>query len=203
MSTCEPYSSRTKRRKIASAVNEAMLLLQSEEPGEDQIINPDSSTPYSANLFNVLSNCSDSSTVHCIDSIEPCCTLAVSEKTASSESEYKDSSACDNCNWDENAFEQEFEILSCHKYDSYHNDDPEHDDSVTKAELRDWAVEHKITHTALYDLLQVLRRQNPDLPKDPRTLLKTPKDISVVNIEGGSFYYIGVQNALSNLSKRQ
>lgn len=33
-------------------------------------------------------------------------------------------------------------------------------------------------------------------------MLATPKEVTVVSIAGGSFYYIGVQNALSNLVKR-
>lgn len=42
-----------------------------------------------------------------------------------------------------------------------------------KTDLVDWAVHNKITHTTLPGLLEILRKTNTDLPKDPRTLLGT------------------------------
>jgi hypothetical protein len=70
---------------------------------------------------------------------------------------------------------------------------------VSKDELSDWAIKHKITHAALYDLLHILRQQNDHLPKDPLTLLGTPVEVEVKSIAAGSYYYFGVQSSLSNL----
>jgi hypothetical protein len=70
---------------------------------------------------------------------------------------------------------------------------------VSKEQLRDWALKHNIKHTALYDLLHILRQQNEHLPKDPRTLLRTPSIISVKTIAGEFYHYFGVQSSLSNL----
>jgi hypothetical protein len=71
------------------------------------------------------------------------------------------------------------------------------DNDVGMAEhLRDWAIQHKITHTAVNALLQVMHADHSDLPLDARTLLKTPTAITVKKVAGGSFYYFGVQDCL-------
>ncbi|CAI6355162.1 unnamed protein product [Macrosiphum euphorbiae] len=62
-----------------------------------------------------------------------------------------------------------------------------------KIELAKWALRHKITHVALGDLLYILQT-NPDLsdiPKDPRTLLKTPSTSSIKKIGGGTYHPFG------------
>ena len=46
-------------------------------------------------------------------------------------------------------------------------------------ELNEWAVRFQIPHTALSSLLNLLRVYHPDLPKDPRTLLRTEKKYTV------------------------
>lgn len=52
--------------------------------------------------------------------------------------------------------------------------------------LRNWAVKHSITHVAINDLLTVLNPICVELPKDARTLLKTPRNVSILEIAGGS-----------------
>jgi hypothetical protein len=46
-------------------------------------------------------------------------------------------------------------------------------------ELRNWALRHNITHTALRDLLQLQHQWLPhdNFPVDPRTLLRTPRNV--------------------------
>ena len=47
-----------------------------------------------------------------------------------------------------------------------------------KQNLAEWAVQCKIPHSSLGDLLKILRMKIPGLPKDPRTLLGTVTSIA-------------------------
>lgn len=53
--------------------------------------------------------------------------------------------------------------------------------------LTNLALHHNLTHSALGDILKFLRKYTnlTMLPKDPRTLLKTPPKTEVSNIDGG------------------
>ena len=44
--------------------------------------------------------------------------------------------------------------------------------------LASWAVTNKITRAAATELLSILREDGLDLPKDPRTLMKTPRTVT-------------------------
>jgi len=72
-----------------------------------------------------------------------------------------------------------------------------------KAQLRQWSIKHNITHSALKDLLKVISQTFPDanLPKDPRTLLRTPRSISnkVSYIAGGEFFHFGILGHLTRI----
>ena len=41
-------------------------------------------------------------------------------------------------------------------------------------DLESRAIKHAVSHTVLSELLSILHVQHPHLPKDARTLLKTP-----------------------------
>lgn len=66
-------------------------------------------------------------------------------------------------------------------------------DKNLTSSLISWAHKHNITHTALNDLLKLLRLYHPNLPCDSRTLLHTPKDICVKKCAGGSHIYFGLE----------
>lgn len=67
--------------------------------------------------------------------------------------------------------------------------------------LANWAVTHNINHLALSSLLDILRINNPELPKDPRTLLKTPRHTGsqIKIVEPGFYYHFGLTRCLENL----
>ena len=67
--------------------------------------------------------------------------------------------------------------------------------------LKHWAIEHNITHAALRSLFKILQKFLPNLPRDPRTFLKTTKDVSVLRISGGVFYNFGIKKALEMILK--
>ena len=58
--------------------------------------------------------------------------------------------------------------------------------------LHAWAIKNNITQSALGELLVVLKRLDPDLPKDPRTLLSSRKVEGIESIEGGQYYHFGM-----------
>lgn len=62
--------------------------------------------------------------------------------------------------------------------------------------LRIWAAKFDITHSALQSLLAILRPYHTELPKDPRTLLKTTTNYAVVAITGGSYYHFGIKDCI-------
>lgn len=91
-------------------------------------------------------------------------------------------------------------------------DDDDINDEITKTlnirdDLRKWAVEHKIKHTALKDLMKLLNEHfgtevdsNKLLPDDPRTLLQTPQTISIIPLSNGSeYWHHGLKNCLNKM----
>ncbi|XP_076342244.1 uncharacterized protein LOC143242660 [Tachypleus tridentatus] len=84
--------------------------------------------------------------------------------------------------------------------DDDHNDDKGSDGEPDLAdEIGSWAVKHKITHRALGDLLHILCKKNPSLPKDPRTLLKTSTSITVKPIAGGLYHHFGISKGINQM----
>lgn len=66
-------------------------------------------------------------------------------------------------------------------------------------QLASWAVQFGITLTALGSLLSILRVPFPNLPRDPRTLLKTPRNENVKDIEGGQYFHFGIVASLTKI----
>ena len=77
-------------------------------------------------------------------------------------------------------------------------DENEHGENGLLSLLARWAIENKITHTALGQLLGVLRVFHLDLPKDPRTLLLTKKVDGIKPIAGGLYYHFGIAGAIES-----
>lgn len=72
-------------------------------------------------------------------------------------------------------------------------------DETLNDKLRDWAVNHNITTIAIRDLLVILSFGFVFLPKDPRTLMKTPKKIHIENRANGQMWYLGIKSNLCKL----
>lgn len=67
-----------------------------------------------------------------------------------------------------------------------------------------WAIEEKISHESLRRLLQILQTHtNYTLPKDPRTLLQTPKSTEIIQIENGDYCHLGLEKALLKIIKER
>ena len=109
------------------------------------------------------------------------------EDTCSSFSDTESSSSSDD----------EFDFLG---NPLFYSDDSDLDDTCYENDIRiqlcNWAITHNITHTALRELLKILKPKHESLPKDPRTLLSTGKVDGVVAISGGWYYHFGIANGI-------
>ena len=71
-----------------------------------------------------------------------------------------------------------------------------------RQELNSWATKNACQHGALNELLDILRQQGHDLPKDARTLLETPRNVPVLSKCGGQYLYFGIEaGVIRNMSK--
>lgn len=82
-------------------------------------------------------------------------------------------------------------------------DPPEQNPIELREELQNWGIEHQIKHSAMNALLKILKVFVPNnaLPKDSRTLFKTPAKIDVSSdpeLEGKYWHY-GLQKGLLDL----
>ena len=64
--------------------------------------------------------------------------------------------------------------------------------------LEVWAVQNCITHNALHDLLCLLHKLHPNLPKNPRTLFSLSYEFTIDNIAGGQYYHFGTASTFSH-----
>ncbi|KAF0711206.1 Uncharacterized protein FWK35_00028565, partial [Aphis craccivora] len=62
--------------------------------------------------------------------------------------------------------------------------------------LRSLIVKYKISHNFCNSLLQILRSEGLEVPKNVRTLMETPKNHEIVPISGGSYVHLGIKNML-------
>lgn len=68
------------------------------------------------------------------------------------------------------------------------------------ATLRSWALEYNIRRRGLSALLKILISFGfSSLPKDSRTLLKTPRTVPIESVAGGQYWYNGISNCLRNI----
>jgi len=78
--------------------------------------------------------------------------------------------------------------------DSDSDGDVDDTDNVSlREQLVNWKTQHNISLAAMSDLLCILQKTNPELPKDARTLLQTQRTIATRTLAGGDYYYFGVK----------
>ena len=79
-------------------------------------------------------------------------------------------------------------------------DDNDDDDSIANR-LRAWVAKYSVSQICLSELLLILR-PHFELPKDPRTLMKTHNSVDVMSdvkqLSKGSYYHFGVQNGVKH-----
>jgi len=205
MSGFKSSSNRTVRRRIASAVNLCLNSLDSNSEHTDmaeravshsdsvnlECHNPDQVNVGSLQTIDMAMEINDDS-----EDVLSCTVIDQSDdKGLAAET----SSASDWTEWTpalDEALEQELNSETWHSDDSCEEstEREESSDIDEVSELINWIRTHDIKQNAVRDLLQlqILRKRNPNLPKDPRTLLETPRRVSVTEITGGRYYYLGV-----------
>ena len=85
--------------------------------------------------------------------------------------------------------------------DHIEESDPAENDAEARREkfhsdLRAWAINQNITHSAVDKLLLILKPFFPNFPRCARTLLKTPRKSGVYNVDGGRQCYFGLREGL-------
>ena len=72
--------------------------------------------------------------------------------------------------------------------------------SRLRVKLATWAIENGQTRKSVNSLLAILREEgHHDLPRDTRTLLKTPRNVEVTEKCGGQYLYFGIENGIRNI----
>lgn len=67
--------------------------------------------------------------------------------------------------------------------------------STIAQDLSGWALKHNVSHSAVKDLLAILRKNHPGLPVDPRTLLNTPQNLICRKLaDGGEYFNFGISS---------
>lgn len=67
--------------------------------------------------------------------------------------------------------------------------------------LRNWALRNNVTHTAIDELLQMLKATYNYLPLTARSLLKTPKQTKIFTLNNGNMCYFGIEMKLKQKLK--
>ena len=181
MENYELYSARTKRRKIKALVDNLFSSLEqdgSSHRNKNPVSGENSNALLTDHNVEIVNNHSADVSLSNDPDVEGCDL----ENSAGSLSDKEPLSLVDN--------ETDRETLC--------NDD--HSDNVIFGEIREkvasWAVKFKISHSALSALLEVLKSCDLDMPRDPRTLLMTPRVTDIKETAGGSFYHFGIARGI-------
>uniref|UniRef100_A0A0V0J182 Uncharacterized protein n=1 Tax=Schistocephalus solidus TaxID=70667 RepID=A0A0V0J182_SCHSO len=65
--------------------------------------------------------------------------------------------------------------------------------------VREWAIESNIAHSHLRTVLEIFKSLVPDMPTDPRTLLRASYSFTVVTMGSGEYVHIGLGSQLKRL----
>lgn len=92
----------------------------------------------------------------------------------------------------------EDEPVSSESEEEFH-DVPEEEQKPFTEKLASWCSKNKQTRKSTNELLALLREDGLPLPKDSRTLQKTPRSITVEEKCGGQYKYFGLELGIKNI----
>jgi hypothetical protein len=96
------------------------------------------------------------------------------------------SGATDACAYDSSSDSETEQQCSFRDIDSdsvpVDTTDSETEDGCLTDDLGEWAASYNITLSALGGLLKILRKTHPELPKDPRTIMRPSTDFVIETI---------------------
>lgn len=208
MNRIRPQSDRTRRRKIAA---EVLRLVAETQASAAVISNNDFFGNSIANQTQFVEANNINQSVECnfdeVASVE----VAANENM---EAMAGPNDSISSVEWDcilesPNSNLDEIEFVEKSDWITRNIDDSEDDDSSdeksgsnTCNRLGDWSVRHDISLNALSELLKILQPMIPELPRDARTLLHTPRNVAVSSVAGGEYYYFGLTHWLSKVLSR-
>ena len=67
--------------------------------------------------------------------------------------------------------------------------------------LAEWAIDNNVSTTAVHSLFAVLKPFHPELPRDPRTLLRTPTGYQIKNMTEGHYYHFGISSGIECIKR--
>lgn len=87
------------------------------------------------------------------------------------------------------------------KSETVEHDEPNNDRAdIFKNKLKNWSMKHRISAQAINELLQILIFAGFHfLPKDSRTMMGTPKQLTIKTLSHGRMWYNGVEKCLENV----
>jgi hypothetical protein len=134
--------------------------------------------------------------IGCVNEITPECSSVYDNSDCSAAMEFEDYDEGDDNEYDNDLGDS---LATYTIDDSGDNSDcstTENSPDDLANELRGWANKFNIPHNATRDLLGLLHDYHPQLPKDPRTLLKTPSVYDVKEVNGGSYHHFGITECI-------
>lgn len=174
-------SKSTKRRKCLKGSEELNLAIESN----------DFNTNYRSVVCQSASTSLEHELIHDVGNVSN----AITESNHSND---YDSNLVVDINFDNNILIPNFSSDS----DNYSSDHDNNKSILTN--IKNWAVQHNISHLALSNLLKVLKTNHNCFhyfPNDSRTLLKTnvsKQPLQIQAINPGTFYYFGVVNGIKS-----
>ena len=110
----------------------------------------------------------------------------------------------DSTEWTCQEQQSSMNLTEDHNHVSNHisdTDDGSETDGQYAKQLREWALQHNMSHMAVTDLLHILVKVPvPGIPTSARTLLKTERNTDVKKKAGGDYYYFGVRETLQAIA---
>lgn len=67
--------------------------------------------------------------------------------------------------------------------------------------LQQWVLVHNVSKNSVNSLLEILRSEKLDLPKDVRTLMNTPRSHTVIDMNPGTYIHLGLKKNVINYIK--
>ena len=95
------------------------------------------------------------------------------------------------------------DVLSLNDNDSdtnFDNYNPTNPDNISLFQkLTACSIRNRWTRASVNELLDILREEGFELPKDARTLLKTPRIVDIIQKCGGTYVYLGIKKGLETI----
>jgi len=100
-----------------------------------------------------------------------------------------------------NTSQLELPLLTNNSANLESNDNNIQCDNVSNFEnkIRKWVLQYNVSRNCMNDLLGILRSEGIKLPKDVRTLMKTPKNHNVIDLDPGKYIHFDLEKILTQL----